>query len=149
MNILTALFNSIPSFWGSTELNSVISFYLLGYHGSSNSRLNKLIKLIAKQVKGATLLPTLCNMWLSVRATPTTVQIYIFLTQRYTKMILQAGSQRVGIFFEVVRRSLHHCTRADVLNELRPLTDLFLVALNCREDLVTDDIKSVNLLFVC
>ena len=101
------------------------------------------MKLIAKQIRGAVLLPTLCKMWVSVRATPTAVSALIKIC-KYSLILCQDGSKRVGPFFEIVKRALHHSTRADVLTEMRPLTELFQTALNCREDLISDDIKPVK-----
>lgn len=77
INVFYALFKSISVFWGIDELQLAIKYHLNGFPGTSKTRIHNLTKQKAMRTPGAIILPTLSQIWTSIRAVSTTVSILL------------------------------------------------------------------------
>ncbi|KAH8112066.1 hypothetical protein DFH11DRAFT_1788270 [Phellopilus nigrolimitatus] len=130
LHTLSCLLKGIPMFWGAQEVKLVADLYVDGETAlskGSSSQLEKLVKLLAKQLPSKTLLSSLLQCWPPI--------------EDLTK---PNGVSRFGRFFELLKRCLHFSARADVLESLRGLFNNFLQAFSARSGLAHDDACSLE-----
>lgn len=65
LGVISALLQSIPTFWGKNELNIVVKLYV--EEDSRQASLNTFMKSMAKRVPAKVLLPTLCDAWTTLQ----------------------------------------------------------------------------------
>ncbi|KAI0712775.1 armadillo-type protein [Cerioporus squamosus] len=110
-NILRNLLTSIPTFWGETELSSVVELYLDSSKASASdsAEMSLLIKTTAKRASPNVLLPTLCSMW-----------------TRLVSVTAKEQLSRTLAYVQVVKISVKAASRPAVLENLRELFKTFL-----------------------
>ncbi|KAF8901036.1 armadillo-type protein [Gymnopilus junonius] len=111
--ILHGLLSTIPTFWGSSEVNQVVFLYIDQTSATSKPlslSLSSLAKSLAKRTPSKVLIPTLLDMW-----------------QQLTQSNKLA---KISAYFDVLGRALQHADRPTVLEHLRSSFKIFLEALN-------------------
>lgn len=81
LSVLHGMLISIPTFWGSEELTQVIRLYTDHYFSKDTRPAvsTSLMNTIAKRVPPKVLLPTLCDMWSSIEASPRVVTLILLV----------------------------------------------------------------------
>ncbi|KAL5525140.1 UTP10 [Sanghuangporus sanghuang] len=118
IDVLSSLLKAIPTFWGVQEIILLIELYLdegLAVVKGLSSHLEKLTKLLFKQIPGKTVLSSLLQCRPSL-----------------DDLKRDDGLPRFNRFFELLKRCLHFASRPDVLENLRGLFSLFLEAFDAR-----------------
>jgi hypothetical protein len=81
LTVLHGMLMSIPTFWGTDELMKVIRLYT-DHYSSKNTRpaaSTSLMNTVAKRAPAKILLPTLCDMWSSIEASPRMVTLSLLV----------------------------------------------------------------------
>ncbi|PPQ90282.1 hypothetical protein CVT25_013107 [Psilocybe cyanescens] len=118
--VLNGMLSTIPTFWGSGEVNQVVFLYMDQASSSSklpSATLSALIKALAKRIPAKVLIPTLLDMWQPLQTS--------------------GKLARISAYFHVLGRALQHADRPIVLEHLRTSFKIFLEAL----DVVKVDIE--------
>ncbi|KAF8154101.1 hypothetical protein B0H34DRAFT_800000 [Crassisporium funariophilum] len=111
--ILQGLLNTIPTFWGSSEVTQIVFLYMDQSTSTSTSIspvMASVMKSVAKKTPTKVLLPTLLDMWPSLQ------------TSRHMT--------RITAYFEVLAKALQYADRPTVLEHLRSSFQIFLEALD-------------------
>ncbi|EPQ56067.1 hypothetical protein GLOTRDRAFT_129071 [Gloeophyllum trabeum ATCC 11539] len=110
---LSALLDSIPNLWGSGEITQVLETYLTAPDMSSvSSAMDGVVKTATKKLPSSVLLSTLCN-----------VPVYAD----------SAAMSRPAKYFYLLRRALRVGERSVVMDNLRPLLQVFLHGFEARQ----------------
>ncbi|KAL5520451.1 hypothetical protein ACEPAG_9675 [Sanghuangporus baumii] len=118
INALASLLRAIPTFWGVQEIILLVELYLdqeLAVAKELPSHLEKLTKLLSKQIPGKIVLSSLLQCRPSL-----------------DDLKRDDGLPRFNRFFELLKRCLHFTARPDVLENLRGLFGLFLETFDAR-----------------
>lgn len=80
-SILLGLLSAIPSFWGTAELEQVITLYLdhSATASAPSAPMSSLMKSVAKRAPAKVILPTMTGLWPSLKISQQTVGL-IYLT---------------------------------------------------------------------
>jgi len=110
--VLRAVFDSIPTFWGTSELASVFRLYFDTLALGSTSEIGSFARRVASKAPTAVLLSTYFEIWPSISGA-------------------QTGEYIAG-YFELLRRSIRAAARPSVLEHIRPAFKVFLEGLDLR-----------------
>lgn len=121
--VLRAVFDPIPTFWGTSELASVFRLYFDGLALGSNDEIGSFAKRVASKAPTNVLLSTYFEIWPLISC--------------------QAGENIVG-YFELLRRSVRAAPRPPVLEHIRPAFKVFLEGLDLRNKRRDIDILGVE-----
>ncbi|KAF4611649.1 hypothetical protein D9613_003824 [Agrocybe pediades] len=119
--ILHGLLQTIPTFWGSSEVTQVAYLYMDQASSASKpfaAALSSLTKSLAKRTPAKVLVPTLVEMWQSAQ--------------------FSGNLNKTSAYFDVLARVLQHSDRPTVLEYLRASFKIFLEAL----DIVKVDLEA-------
>lgn len=126
--MLVALLTTLPLFWGSVELDAVLSLAL-----EQPMAYQTLRRQLAKRVPAGTLVSALSQTWKKVfvqvigHARDIAADSHS-VTQRQTAQPAQA----VSAFFDLARRSIRTASRDDVASTLKAWSAMFLNAFDLR-----------------
>ena len=141
------MLKSIPSFWGAQEIKYVVDLYLdeeLVLTKGLSSQLDKLTKLMAKQLSGKTVTSSLLQCWPPIEglSRPVSPSPPFFVDENLN--FFQSGVARFARFFDLLKRCLHYATRADILENLRSIFTNFLHAFDARSVLPSSEASAVR-----
>ncbi|KAI0063355.1 ARM repeat-containing protein [Artomyces pyxidatus] len=117
LSVLRGLFNSIPSFWASSELASVFRLYLDSRSQSGAAKLIAFVKVVVSKAPTKVLLSTLFDMWSALSTSDSEVRL---------------ASHLEG-YFDLLKRALRAAPRPSVLEFLRPTFNVLLEGLDLRK----------------
>ncbi|KAI5117129.1 hypothetical protein M0805_007713 [Coniferiporia weirii] len=130
LQALSCLLKTIPTFWGAQEVKIVVDLHLDGekvISEGSTSQLEKLVKLLAKQVPSKTLISSLLQCWPALE-----------------DLSKPNGYDGFGRFFDLLKRCLHFSARVDVLENIRNLFSHFLQAFSVRSGLPSEEVPPLE-----
>lgn len=126
---MLGLLSSIPSFWGIAELEQIVTLYLdhcATTSSPSSALMPSLMKSVARRVPTKVLLPAMIELWPSVKASRELVCLISLPHFAYQSPYdLQ---DRLVAYLDLLTRGLRNATRPAVLEQLRPLFNVFLEA---------------------
>lgn len=98
-SILLGLLSSIPSFWGTAELEQVVILYLdhcETMSSSSSALMSSLMKSVAKRAPAKALLPAMIELWPSLKTSRQMVQLTFFVFCTFISTTYTGSSCRVS-----------------------------------------------------
>ncbi|KAH9033947.1 hypothetical protein EDB84DRAFT_1578278 [Lactarius hengduanensis] len=123
LDVIRAVFDTIPTFWGTSELGSVFRLYLDALALGPADDIGSCARRVASRAPTAALLSTYFEIWPSVAG---------------------AETEHIIGYFELLRRSLRAAPRPAVLEHLRPAFKVFLEGLDLRDKRRDVDIPRVE-----
>ncbi|KAH9054895.1 hypothetical protein EDB87DRAFT_1644309 [Lactarius vividus] len=123
LDVIRAVFDTIPTFWGTSELGSVFRLYLDALALGPADDIGSCARRIASRAPTAALFSTYFEIWPSIAA---------------------AETEHIVGYFELLRRSLRAAPRSAVLEHLRPTFKIFLEGLDLRDKRRDVDISRVE-----
>ncbi|KAH9044915.1 hypothetical protein EDB83DRAFT_2406035 [Lactarius deliciosus] len=123
LDVIRAVFDTIPTFWGTSELGSVFRLYLDALALGPADDIGSCARRVASRAPTAALLSTYFEIWPSIAG---------------------AESEHIVGYFELLRRSLRNAPRPAVLEHLRPAFKVFLEGLDLRDKRRDVDIPRVE-----
>ncbi|KAI9451428.1 hypothetical protein BJY52DRAFT_1297951 [Lactarius psammicola] len=123
LDVIRAVFDTIPTFWGTSELGSVFRLYLDALALGSADDIGSCARRIASRAPTAALFSTYFEIWASISG---------------------AEAEHIIGYFELLRRSLRVAPRPAVLEHLRPAFKVFLEGLDLRDKRRDVDISRVE-----
>ncbi|KAH8987299.1 hypothetical protein EDB92DRAFT_1876367 [Lactarius akahatsu] len=112
LDVIRAVFDAIPTFWGTSELGSVFRLYLDALALGPSDDIGSCARRVASRAPTAALLSTYVEIWPSIAG---------------------AETEHIIGYFELLRRSLRTAPRPAVLEHLRPAFKVFLEGLDLRD----------------
>lgn len=112
LDVIRAVFDAIPTFWGSAELGSVFRLYLDALALGHADEIGPCVRRVASRAPTAALLSTYFEIWPSIS---------------------DANAEHIVGYFELLRRSLRAATRPAVLEHIRPAFKVFVEGLDLRD----------------
>ncbi|KAI9435473.1 hypothetical protein H4582DRAFT_1969649 [Lactarius indigo] len=123
LDVIRAVFDTIPTFWGTSELGSVFRLYLDALALGPADDIGSCARRVASRAPTAPLLSTYFEIWPSISG---------------------AKTEHIIGYFELLRRSLRAAPRPAVLEHLRPTFKVFLEGLDLRDKRRDVDIHRVE-----
>ncbi|KAH7920221.1 hypothetical protein BV22DRAFT_1199044 [Leucogyrophana mollusca] len=114
LSTLQSLLSSLPAFYGEAELTQVTTLYLEYSAAASELQSNPmavLVKAIAKRAPAKVLLPVMYGLWPKIDKSQKNANVNSFIG-----------------YFELFKRCLRAAPRAEVLEHLRPIFQVFVEA---------------------
>ncbi|KAI9454082.1 hypothetical protein F5148DRAFT_1378333 [Russula earlei] len=124
LTVLRAVFDSIPTFWGTSELASVFRLYFDTIASGPTSEIASFARRVASKAPTSVLLSTYFEIWPSIQG-------------------VQPGAYIAG-YFELVRRTLRVAPRPPVLEHIRPAFKVFLEGFDLRNKRADIDIPKAE-----
>ncbi|KAF8259327.1 armadillo-type protein [Lactarius quietus] len=135
LDVIRAVFDAIPTFWGSAELGSVFRLYLDALALGHVDEIGPCVRRVASRAPTAALLSTYFEIWPSISGEK---------TEARRRLIKRFASQHIIGYFELLRRSLRAAQRPALLEHIRPAFKLFLEGLDLRNKRRDVDISKVE-----
>lgn len=123
LDVIRAVFDAIPIFWGISELGSVFRLYLDASALGPADEIGSCARRIASKAPTSALLSTYFEIWPSISG---------------------AGAEHIIGYFQLLRRSLRAASRPAVLEHLRPAYKVFVEGLDLRDKRRDVDIPKVE-----
>jgi U3 small nucleolar RNA-associated protein 10 len=148
LDLLSALLETLPSFWGPELLSVLQSCLELAAEGDGPlpSAVNDLLAHIPARIPSRTILPTLVLLWddLSSSLIQDVGRLRRYILYPLITRASQGTTGKLGAYLNLLKNGVVAASRADALDHIRSLFKAFLEIFDLRGDLPLSKVRNAS-----